>query len=260
MKNLLLLPALLLSLHLFAQFQSNTPVSYTIGFGGTSEMYSNMSIDFMKDVAQSNEAFGVTTAGYEYNPSAFLAGTMIEASVSFIVKGNTSGPSQQIRFNARYTTDRESMVNYYYESEIDDVVLRDDLIFCLVDDEFGLGADYLWRQEGRIFAGYAGFGIGAGTTFNSDLLRIRGTREVPAGQDDLQVTTDLDVTDNFDAKSSAFWRFQIPIGLEVRPMPHLALGMEYRIGTGGQQVYGGNYYGLDCADAFTLRLSYLAGR
>lgn len=231
--------AVLLSTTTFAQktWQLN---EVGLGFGTQNDRIQNMSMDWMRTYAYSNEAFQVALDGYDYTPYSEFFGTTLNAAVSFRKATPTGDISHELRFGATLITDREAMISYDREDLVEGGTYQESLIFCLVDDELALDMAYLVRKTGKHFSVYTGVSGMFGSTFSSQLLRIRNASIVPEDINlgNTSITEVENTTAYFSAKNAAFCRLQVPVGIEVH-RKKWAFGPEFRVGVGGHSVFGG---------------------
>lgn len=248
--------AVALSTSAFAQSRALTEVS--LGLGTHTDRIENISLDWMRAYSLDDEIFNVDLDKYEYSPySELWAATL---NVDFTFGGdqiNSRGVSRELRVGTRMLFDREAMVSYDFEEAIDQGTYREHLVFCLVDNEIAGDATVIWRKQGKRFSIYSGVGAVLGTTFNSELLRIRNAamytnEDIPELADVEEIES---ITESFASKNSGFARVQVPVGVQVHAGP-LAIGLELRLGAGAHTVYGGKSYFISSANSFAARMSY----
>ena len=249
--------AVALSTSAFAQSRALTEVS--LGLGTHTDRIENISLDWMHTYSINDEVFNVALDNYEYSQNSKLWAATINVDFTFHAEQiNTRGVSRELRFGTRMLFDREAMVSYDFEEEVDQGTYREHLVFCLVDNEIAGDATIIWRKQGKRFCIYGGVGAVLGTTFNSELLRIRNAALYT--NEDIPELADVEVvesiTESFASKNSGFARVQVPIGAQVHAGP-LAIGLELRFGAGAHTVYGGDSYFISSANSFAIRMSYL---
>lgn len=248
--------AVALSTSAFAQSRSLTEVS--LGLGNHVDRIENISLDWMRAYSLDDEIFDVNLDKYEYSPySELWAATL---NVDFTFGGDrvsANGVSREFRIGSRLLFDREAMVSYEFEEEVSEGTFRENLIFCLVDNEFAGDATVIWRKQGKRFSLYGGVGATIGTTFNSSLLRIRNAAVYM--NEDIPELSEVEEVENFTeafgSKNAGFMRLQVPIGAQVHAGA-LAVGLELKLGAGAHTVYGGESYFISSATSFAVRMSY----
>lgn len=260
MRILLCFTALLLTNFSFAQSTWSLN-EVAVGIGNQNDRVKDMSMDWMRTYAKSDEAFQLSLDGYDYNPCSEFMGTSLNVDLTFTQGDPMGNVSQELRVGARLITDREAMISFDREDIVETGTYQESLIFCLVDDELVWDIAYLVRKTGKHFSMYTGVAGNFGTTFSSKLLRIRNSSIIPEdialGNDGAQEVENT--TDVFSAKNAVFYRMQIPFGLEVH-RNKWAFGPEFRIGVGGHSVLGGNSYLITPTTLFSMRLSYFPKR
>ncbi len=232
-----------------------------VGLGTQNDRIHKMSMDWMRTYSRSNEAFDVQLDGFEYNPYSEFLGTALNLDVTFAQPELSADVSHEFRIGARFVTDREAMIEYSREEFRDEGTYHETMIFCLVDDEFVGEVGYLIRKTKSHFSVYTGISGALGTTFSSQLLRIRNASLSP-DDNALNSTASSEVestTETFAARNALFYRFQVPIGVEFH-RNKWAFGPEFRIGAGGHSIYGGKSYLILPTTSFSFRLSYFPKR
>jgi hypothetical protein len=206
--------------------------------GIVNDRYNNMSIDWMRDHTVDPE--NISMEGEQYNDVdnvTTVTGMSYGLNLSLVpynFRNEEYSSNQEIRITANAVLDREAMVSYnenYNEN------MSRSTVFCLVDNEFNVSADYLYKV--RLWRLEFGTGIGAtvGSTINSKMLKIR-TNAVPAGQEIDPAAARS--TETYAAKNSFYGRIYVPLSIGMWVCNKMELFAEHRLGTGVEKVRQGD--------------------
>ncbi|MCH2199431.1 MAG: hypothetical protein MK081_11685 [Flavobacteriales bacterium] len=244
---------LLLSTLSFAQI-----IEIGVSFGAHQDVYSNMSMNFIRDLSLSDEAFKVDLTSFEEETYAYVDGTILSGFVHIERPSINERVSKEWVIGARAILDREAMVSWHRPVVEDGIQYQDSYVFCIIDNEFGLSGAHLWRKDGRFFSAYTGLGANLGVTFNPEFLRI--SQQFP----DFSVEQEIDPASNEDrvdiityqARHSGYARVMVPVGVQAHILKKAVFGVEWMGGTGVHQAFGGDTYHIRFSHNVTLRLGY----
>ncbi|MBL4658039.1 MAG: hypothetical protein JKX73_08575, partial [Flavobacteriales bacterium] len=251
MKKLPLLAGILLTLSLStqAQFQNLrlgqnvfTLSSVDIRMGVEIDTYRNMSPEWMKDHTKNPSDIDFDASSFTTTSHAHVSGMSLGGHMSFTNPRVTEGKKhtyRELRFGAHAIVGGEALVTFTETDERTDSTYTKSLMYCLVDNEIRVGADYKIKSSwGRINA-FVGIGAQLGGTLNSEMLVFNSefvSENVEEGEidDDAWMGPDMETMDveTFEAKSSLYLRAYVPFGVSLRLCERTEIGLEHRLGIG----------------------------
>ena len=121
---------------------------------------------------------------------------------------------------------------------------NEELIYCLIENEFMIEASYLFRwQASQKFSLYGGAGANFGATYGNELIILGPENVIPGNR-------------SYEAVDSNYVRVLFQGGMEVTMLKRLGMYLEFQGGNGWQIVHGGENNAMEnCATFFGVNYS-----
>lgn len=232
------------------------PQKVGVSIFGDWDVYQNQSLDRMYDHTVRPEEIVRDLSNYEESLQHSTNGAGFQADFTFTKNGVTSPFKHELRFGLGVHLAREGVIDYSATSNNGDTIITNSLIYCNVDNEINLRADYLFSR-GRRLQYYFGIGGNLGTTFDESMVLMYNNSKYLDNEDPEDIYSYSDhYQEQFDAKSAIFGRIQVPIGLRLIMFKRVEIASEVRMGVGFQKIVSGKSYFMKNTGQYLMSLRY----
>lgn len=218
--------------------------SFNISLNGASDIYNDMSMQWMRDHTKNPADLDFDNTGYiQFNETRVSAGGLgVQLSIVPLHKETMLyNNKHEFQIGLHTTLSREAMVDFSKKEEWADIESEEHVIFCLVDNEVSANLGYVYSMYSGPFRLFAGPRISVGRVVTSDMLRMTHTYFTYYDSDGTIGSTDYveGDTEFYAAKEARYGRVFGQIGLGVKVFPSLELTGTYLHGLGVEQIKNG---------------------
>ena len=226
--------------HIFTLSSVNLKMGFEV------DAYPNMSPEWMKDHTKDPSQIDFDASGFQTASHAQVSAVSLGGNLAFTNSRKRDGrlrTARELRFGLDAIVGGEAMVTFTETDERTDSTYTQNLVYCLVENEFRVGGEYRYKASWGRFNTFVGGGAQLGVTMNSEMLVLKSSMvwANEGAEQDQFVPPSMETmdTERYDAKSSIYLRAFVPFGISVRICRRMELGMEHRLGLGVEQVVGG---------------------
>ncbi|NNE55625.1 MAG: hypothetical protein HKN32_06370 [Flavobacteriales bacterium] len=222
-----------------------------VNLGLNVDIHPNMSMDWMRAHTKLSEVVrydnGYTNRSISGSVGGGVFGGQIglnRTSSDYTGFDNTS----ELILSANVIAGREALISFHNTDPETNFKSTTSTMFCLVDNEFQLGAEYRKMKKKGIFNLYAGLGVSAASTFACEMWIFKN-RSFNYQQDPEYIVDDYselrsryyqESFDTYAGNCSMYLRAYTSAGVGMVIANHLELSMDLRLGGGAEFIYNSN--------------------